>query len=235
MKEFRRLRIWIASLAALFALATFTACEHAWWNREAKGDAATASALAGATAPGRESPAGAPPSSSDPSRESAVSAQPTPPPHGSKEAAADLKQPAEKSPSEAGPTGKYLEEGHELLAELGLQGSKKRLVHNNGEHRKYETQEGKVSLYRLRQKTASGEQYNPQAMTAAHKKLPFGTIVRVTRKDTNDSVVVRINDRGPFVRGRIIDISSAAAHKLDLHDDGVAPVVLEVLAYPEKS
>lgn len=77
--------------------------------------------------------------------------------------------------------------------------------------------------------TASGEIYNMYDLTAAHKTLPFGTRVRVTRRDTGASVVVRINDRGPFVRNRIIDLSYAAAKKIGLDIDGVAPVRLTVL------
>ncbi len=86
--------------------------------------------------------------------------------------------------------------------------------------------------------TASGETYNMYDFTAAHKTLPFGTRVRVTRRDTGASVVVRINDRGPFVRNRIIDLSYAAAKKIGLDVDGVAPVRLTVLgasATPSRS
>lgn len=73
--------------------------------------------------------------------------------------------------------------------------------------------------------TANGEIYRPGAMTAAHQWLPFGAKVRVTRRDTGRSVTVRINDRGPFVEGRIIDLSTAAAEKLDLiGGDGVTEV-----------
>ncbi len=77
--------------------------------------------------------------------------------------------------------------------------------------------------------TASGEIYNMYAMTAAHRTLPFGTRVRVHDLKNHRSVVVRINDRGPFVKGRIIDLSYAAAQ--DLHMDGTAPVRLEILGY----
>jgi rare lipoprotein A len=80
------------------------------------------------------------------------------------------------------------------------------------------------------EKTASGEIFNTNSkhdMTAAHKKLPFGTKVRVTNIHNGLSVVVRINDRGPFVRGRVIDVSHAAAKAL--HLDGVGPVVLSCL------
>lgn len=78
-------------------------------------------------------------------------------------------------------------------------------------------------------RTASGERFNAQDMTAAHRSLPFGTQVRVTNLRNGRSVVVRINDRGPFTPGREIDISSAAAHFLGLVRTGVAPVRLEVL------
>ncbi len=77
--------------------------------------------------------------------------------------------------------------------------------------------------------TASGEPYDGQAMTAAHKTLPFGTRVKVTHLSTGDSAIVRINDRGPFVAGRIIDLSQRAAEKLGLIDDGTAEVQLQVL------
>ncbi len=73
---------------------------------------------------------------------------------------------------------------------------------------------GKASWYALTSKTASGERMNPSAMTAAHRSLPFGTKVRVTNKQNGKSVVVRINDRGPFIKGRVIDLSKAAAGRL---------------------
>jgi rare lipoprotein A len=78
-------------------------------------------------------------------------------------------------------------------------------------------------------RSASGEVFNQNAMTAAHRTLPFGTQVRVTNLDTGQSVVVRINDRGPFSRGRIIDLSAGAARVIGLIGSGVAPVNLEVL------
>lgn len=77
--------------------------------------------------------------------------------------------------------------------------------------------------------TASGERFDKNAMTAAHRTLKMGTRVRVTRKKNNRSVVVRINDRGPYGKGRIIDLSEAAARALDMIDDGIAQVRLEVL------
>lgn len=78
-------------------------------------------------------------------------------------------------------------------------------------------------------KTASGERYDMHAMTAAHRTLPFKTKARVTNLDTGKSVEVVITDRGPFKRGRIIDLSSQAAKALEMHADGVAPVRVEVL------
>jgi rare lipoprotein A len=74
--------------------------------------------------------------------------------------------------------------------------------------------------------TASGERFDMHAMTAAHRTLPFGTRVRVTNRDNGKSVVVRINDRGPFVKGRVIDLSLAAAKKLGMVDAGLAQVEL---------
>jgi len=73
-------------------------------------------------------------------------------------------------------------------------------------------------------RTANGEIYDMHAMTAAHKILPLGTIVRVTNKNNGRSLVLRINDRGPFVDDRVIDLSRAAAEKLDILAKGTAPV-----------
>ncbi|MBW4556960.1 MAG: septal ring lytic transglycosylase RlpA family protein [Trichormus sp. ATA11-4-KO1] len=77
--------------------------------------------------------------------------------------------------------------------------------------------------------TATGERFNPEAMTAAHRSLPFGTRVRVTNTRNGRSVVVRINDRGPFIRGRVIDLSTGAARSIGMISSGVAPVKIEVL------
>jgi rare lipoprotein A len=75
--------------------------------------------------------------------------------------------------------------------------------------------------------TASGERMDPNAMTAAHRSLPFNTKVRVTNQHNGRSAVVRINDRGPYVAGRVIDLSPAAANILAM--DGIAPVSLDVV------
>lgn len=80
--------------------------------------------------------------------------------------------------------------------------------------------------------TASGEPYEPAALTAAHRTLPLGTIVLVTRVKSGRSVEVRINDRGPHARGRIVDLSRKAAEAIDLVRDGVADVVLRVISLP---
>jgi rare lipoprotein A len=74
------------------------------------------------------------------------------------------------------------------------------------------------------QKTANGERANPRKLTAAHRSLPFGTMVKVTNKKNGRTVLVRINDRGPFIRGRVIDLTPAAAQQLGF--SGLAPVVL---------
>lgn len=76
-------------------------------------------------------------------------------------------------------------------------------------------------------KTASGEIHRSNALTAAHKKLPFGTMVKVTNLQNGKSVVVRINDRGPFIAGRDIDLSQAAAKQIDMIRAGVVPVKME--------
>ena len=80
--------------------------------------------------------------------------------------------------------------------------------------------------------TASGERFDQEALTAAHRTLPFGTTVRVTRNDTGKSVVVRINDRGPFRTERIIDLSRAAADRLGMLDSGLVAVSVEVIRLP---
>jgi rare lipoprotein A len=77
--------------------------------------------------------------------------------------------------------------------------------------------------------TANGERFNQNALTAAHKTLPFGTKVRVTNLNNGRSVVVRINDRGPFIRGRLIDLSKGSAQQIGLVASGVANVKLEIL------
>jgi len=97
---------------------------------------------------------------------------------------------------------------------------------------KSKAQRGKASWYGRRfqgRKTASGERFDRHALTAAHRKLPFGTRVRVTNLKNGRTVIVRINDRGPFGSGRVIDVSEAAAKRLRMIRAGVVPVKVEVL------
>ena len=91
-------------------------------------------------------------------------------------------------------------------------------------------QTGSASWYALTSKTASGERCNPNALTAAHPTLPFGTKVKVENLKNGKTVVVRINDRGPFVGGRIIDLTRAAASALGFIKAGTAKVRLTVLS-----
>jgi rare lipoprotein A len=88
---------------------------------------------------------------------------------------------------------------------------------------------GLASFYEHDSQTASGEKFDPHALTAAHPTLPFGTRVRVTDVATGRSVMVRVNDRGPFVRGRIVDVSYGAAKSLGMIERGVAMVKLNVV------
>lgn len=87
---------------------------------------------------------------------------------------------------------------------------------------------GMASWYRDR-RTASGERFSGTALAAAHKKLPFGTMVRVVDLKTNKSIIVRINDRGPYIRGRIIDLTVGAARQLGMYERGIARVRMDVL------
>ena len=88
---------------------------------------------------------------------------------------------------------------------------------------------GLASFYAYDSKTASGEKYNPNELTAAHRTLPFGTRLRVTNVATGESVTVRVNDRGPFVPGRVVDLSHSAAKNLGIVERGVAKVKLDVV------
>jgi rare lipoprotein A len=85
---------------------------------------------------------------------------------------------------------------------------------------------GSASWYALYSQTASGEQMNPAELTAAHRTLPFGTKLKVTNQKNGKSVIVRINDRGPFIKGRVIDLSKAAANKLGFVSSGVTKICM---------
>jgi rare lipoprotein A len=99
------------------------------------------------------------------------------------------------------------------------------------------TERGRASWYGARfdgRLTANGERFDRRELTAAHKRLRFGTRVRVTNLANGRTVEVRINDRGPYARGRVIDLSEAAAEALEMIDAGVVPVELEVLWVPAR-
>jgi rare lipoprotein A len=103
-------------------------------------------------------------------------------------------------------------------------------------HRLPHVQKGKASYYRLPgRKTASGKTMKPHALTAASKTLPLGTKARVTNLETGKSVKVTVNDRGPYAKGRILDVSPKAAKVLGMKQDGVAPVKVKPVAPPPKA
>ena len=93
---------------------------------------------------------------------------------------------------------------------------------------------GKASWYELTSMTASGEQANPNILAAAHRTLPFGTKVQVSNLSNGRQVIVRINDRGPFIRGRVIDVTRAAADELGFRDKGIAKVHIAVIESENK-
>ncbi len=98
------------------------------------------------------------------------------------------------------------------------------------------SQVGTASYYSKKfedHKTADGERFDSHAFTAAHRTLPIGTRVRVTNLRNHRSVIVRINDRGPYARHRIIDLSPAAAHALGIRNQGVMRVKIEALSGPD--
>lgn len=88
----------------------------------------------------------------------------------------------------------------------------------------------KASWYECCKKTANGEKYNPEGMTAAHRSLKFGTRLRLTNPKNGKSVVVRINDRGPFIKGVDLDVSRGVARHLDMIKSGHAILLVEQLA-----
>ncbi|WP_145638506.1 septal ring lytic transglycosylase RlpA family protein [Neorhizobium alkalisoli] len=88
---------------------------------------------------------------------------------------------------------------------------------------------GHASWYSAGSRTASGERMNASLLTAAHRSLPFGTKVLVTNKRNGKSVIVRINDRGPFIRGRVLDVSKAAAQDIGMVSSGTAQVCYQIV------
>jgi rare lipoprotein A len=104
----------------------------------------------------------------------------------------------------------------------------------NSARQAYRSETGVASYYGDRfhgRQTANGERYDQGKFTAAHKSYPFGTLVRATNLKNGKSVIVRINDRGPYVKGRIIDLSVRAAETIDLLDPGITKIKLEILKY----
>ena len=96
---------------------------------------------------------------------------------------------------------------------------------------------GNSSYYGARHhgnRTASGERFNMNGLTAAHKTLPLGTVIRVTNKDNGKSVTLTVNDRGPYHGNRVLDVSQGAAKRLDFIKQGVAKVSIVVLSLPKK-
>ncbi|VVT31571.1 septal ring lytic transglycosylase RlpA family protein [Rhizobium sp. EC-SD404] len=89
---------------------------------------------------------------------------------------------------------------------------------------------GRASWYALTSMTASGEQMDPGKLTAAHRNLSFGTKVRVINQNNGRSVVVRINDRGPFIKNRVIDVSRAAASELGFVSAGVTSICYQIIS-----
>jgi rare lipoprotein A len=120
-----------------------------------------------------------------------------------------------------------LRSGAALCGALLLAVSAANAAEKHARHAARPAQAGIASIYGYAGgKTASGERASPHKLTAAHKSLPFGTHVRVTNKRNGKSVTVRINDRGPFIKGRVIDVTPAAAKALGF--SGLTKVTLEV-------
>jgi rare lipoprotein A len=117
-------------------------------------------------------------------------------------------------------------------ASAAAKGSKTSTASSSKSVSRSSTETGVASYYAHKyhgRKTASGERFDMNALTAAHKTLPFGTKVKVTNLDNGKTVTVRITDRGPFVKGRIIDLSLAAAKKIDMVKAGIAPVEVRAI------
>lgn len=106
---------------------------------------------------------------------------------------------------------------------------RKHTVASRSDARGKTASQGVASYYTEGTKTASGERFNTLEMTAAHPTLPFGTKLRVTNLSSGRSVTVRVNDRGPFVQGRVVDVSYSAADALGMVGKGVAKVKLDVV------
>jgi rare lipoprotein A len=122
--------------------------------------------------------------------------------------------------------------GAALILMVGLTGAAYASHHRRHSSRHSGGMSGIASVY-SGGKTANGEHASAGGLTAAHRSLPFGTLVKVTNRHSQRSVVVRINDRGPFVGGRVIDLTPTAAHAIGF--SGVAPVTLSVVGHGRHS
>ena len=127
-----------------------------------------------------------------------------------------------QTPNRAAKTAREPFKQARLAPDPSMLGASRQTPQDEGDGARTET--GRASWYDLEANTASGEAMDGEALTAAHPSLPFGSKVRVANLDNGRSVVVRINDRGPFSKGRIIDVSRAAAEKLGMLGAGVARV-----------
>ena len=137
--------------------------------------------------------------------------------------------------TQLGPQGSGSLHPHQVRLEPSI-AEIQELEHRFASAKVIRTYSGKATYYSRSlegHKMASGERYDPNRAQAAHRTLPFGTIVRVTNRKSDASVVVRITDRGPYVKGRIIDLSYAAAARIGLIQAGVADIRLEVLETPQ--
>lgn len=137
--------------------------------------------------------------------------------------------------AESAPRGYGEREGVSRILRRAKTGERPGLVRNAASDYRFPPERGIASWYgydHIGRLVATGEMFNPEAMTAAHKTLPLGSIVRVTREDAEASVVVTINDRGPYIEGRIIDLARKPAVRLGLLELGIAPCRVEVLRYP---
>jgi hypothetical protein len=141
----------------------------------------------------------------------------------------------EPPPAHSAPRGFEASLGVSRLYARSTADSPRTLVSNTGDYYAFPPSEGIASWYgydHIGRKTADGGWFDPEAMTAAHRTLPFGTVVRVTRIKTGASVEVTINDRGPYIEGRIIDLARKPAYLLGLYDHGIARCRVEVIKYP---
>jgi rare lipoprotein A len=119
-------------------------------------------------------------------------------------------------------------------ARLDHQPSLEELVRRYSGARALSVQRGSASYYSDKfagRSTASGAPYEPRGYTAAHRSLPFGSVLRITRQDGGQTVYVRVTDRGPYARGRVVDLSRAAAEQLGMLRAGVVTIKLEVVEY----